>query len=84
MKTNEPAADEIMNYKGLSAYLKMAQGTLRHKVMGNSIPYYKIGKNVRFSKTLIEKWLAEHQREAKVKKPENNETGGGVLPDESA
>ena len=66
MKTNEPAADEIMDYKGLSAYLKMAQGTLRHKVMVGIIPYYKIGKNVRFSKTLINKWLAEHQREVKV------------------
>jgi hypothetical protein len=45
--------DEVMGYKGLSAYLKMAQNTLRHKVMRGEIPFFKIGKCVRFSKKIL-------------------------------
>ncbi len=60
MKTTEAKTDEVMNYKGLSAYLKLSQGTLRHKVMRNEIPFFKIGSSVRFSKTKIDAWLDEH------------------------
>lgn len=49
--------DEVMNYRGLSEYLKLSQGTLRHKVMRNEIPFFKIGSSVRFSKTKIDAWL---------------------------
>ena len=52
--------DEVMNYRGLSTYMKLAQGTLRHKVMRGEIPYFKIGWSVRFSKREIDLWLAEH------------------------
>ncbi len=52
MKTTEAKTDEVMNYKGLSAYL--------HKVMRNEIPFFKIGSSVRFSKTKIDAWLDEH------------------------
>jgi len=31
--------DEVMNYQGLSAYLKISQGSLRHKVMRGGIPF---------------------------------------------
>jgi|GEM_PF-1944712 len=55
-------ADEVMDYRGLSAYLKMAQNTLRHKVMRNEIPFYKIGSSVRFCKKDIDEWLAGHKR----------------------
>jgi excisionase family DNA binding protein len=53
-------SDEVMDYKGLSAYLKMAQNTLRHKVMRGEIPFFKIGKSVRFSKKYIGAWLEKH------------------------
>ncbi|MDR2924093.1 MAG: helix-turn-helix domain-containing protein [Treponema sp.] len=46
-------SDEVMDYKGLSAYLKLVQNTLRHKVMYGEIPFFKIGKCVRFSKKNI-------------------------------
>jgi excisionase family DNA binding protein len=55
--------DEVMDYKGLSAYLKMAQNTLRHKVMHGKIPFFKIGKYVRFSKKDIGLWLEKHGKE---------------------
>jgi len=54
--------DEVMDYRGLSAYLKMAQGTLRHKVMRGEIPHFKIGHSVRFSKKRIDSWLGEYHR----------------------
>jgi excisionase family DNA binding protein len=62
MKLIEAPTDEVMNYRGLSAYLKIAQGTLRHKVMRSEIPFFKIGQSVRFSKKHIDKWLEEHKR----------------------
>jgi excisionase family DNA binding protein len=65
MKVIEPSTDEVMDYRGLSVYMKVAQGTLRHYVMNNQIPFYKVGTNVRFSKSKIDAWLAEHHREPK-------------------
>ena len=53
---------EVMNYRGLSMYLKMAEGTLRHKVMRGEIPFFKIGGSVRFSKRHIDVWLEKHHR----------------------
>jgi excisionase family DNA binding protein len=67
MKLIEPSVDEVMDYKGLSVYLKLSQGTLRHKVMNGEIPFYKVGFNVRFSKKHIDAWLEEHHQRAKRK-----------------
>lgn len=53
--------DEVMDYRGLSEYLKIPQGSLRHKVMRNGIPYFKIGRSVRFSKKQIDLWLEERR-----------------------
>jgi excisionase family DNA binding protein len=66
MKAIDPAfADEVMDYRGLSAYLKLAQNTLRHKVMRDEIPFYKIGSSVRFCKRDIDEWLAGHRQNRK-------------------
>jgi excisionase family DNA binding protein len=65
------ALDEVMNYRGLSEYLKLAQGTLRKKVMRGEIPYYKIGHSVRFSKKRIDKWLEGQKRELEGKQVGN-------------
>jgi len=78
MKEFEPPADEVMSYKGLSAYLKLSQNTLRHKVMNGAIPFFKIDGAVRFSKTKIDAWLEEHHRGAKRKQAKN---GGGFFTD---
>jgi excisionase family DNA binding protein len=60
--------DEVMDYRGLSVYLKMAHGTLRHKVMRGEIPFYKIGSSVRFAKKDIDAWLAGYRRGLRVAK----------------
>ena len=80
MKEIEPQADEVMSYKGLSAYLKLSQNTLRHKVMNGTIPFFKIDGAVRFSKKKIDAWIEERHKGAKRKKTKNNDelfTDGG-------
>jgi excisionase family DNA binding protein len=54
--------DEVMDYKALAAWLKLAEGTLRHYVMEGRLPFVKIGAHVRFLKPEIEKWLLERNR----------------------
>ena len=71
MKEIDIPTDEVMSYKGLSAYLKLSQGTLRHKVMNNKIPFFKIDGAVRFSKKKIDAWLEELQKSTKRKQAEN-------------
>jgi excisionase family DNA binding protein len=62
MGEERPRADEVMDYRALAAYLKLAEGTLRHYVMDKSIPFVKVGSHVRFLKGEIEKWLLERNR----------------------
>jgi excisionase family DNA binding protein len=67
-----------MDYKALAVYLKMAEGTLRHYVMREEIPFAKIGAHVRFLKTEIDRWLFERNR-----RPVGKGTGkSGVVRDE--
>jgi excisionase family DNA binding protein len=61
-KLFELPPDEVMDYRGAAAYLKMAAGSLRHKVMKGTIPFFKIGSSVRFSKNDIDAWLKEHRK----------------------
>ena len=70
MKVIEPPNDEVMSYKGLSAYLKLSQNTLRHKVMNGKIPFFKIDGAVRFSKKKIDAWLEELHKSSKRKQPD--------------
>ena len=65
MKETDAFPDDVMSYKGLSAYLKLSQGTLRQKVMKGTIPFFKIGGAVRFSKKKIDVWIEERHRETK-------------------
>jgi excisionase family DNA binding protein len=65
IKVITPPADDVMDYKGLSAYLKMSQSTLRHRVMFGKIPFFKIGFSVRFSKADIDAWLEGHRKSPK-------------------
>ena len=67
MKIIETPDGEVMSYRGLAAYLKLSQGTLRHKVMRGKIPFFKIDGSVRFSKKKIDEWLEEKHRGTKSK-----------------
>ena len=69
-----PTNDDVMNYKQLSAYLKMGETTLRQKVMKGTIPSLKIDGAVRFSKTEIDEWLKGHKRKTSENKTIETET----------
>jgi excisionase family DNA binding protein len=63
-QTADPASrEEVFNYHGLAAYLKIPEGTLRHWVIEGRIPFSKLGFHVRFSKSVIDQWFKEHQRD---------------------
>lgn len=63
MGEEKPAADEVMDYRGLAGYLKIAPGTLRHYVMTRQIPFVKVGARVLFKKIDIDAWLRDKSRE---------------------
>jgi excisionase family DNA binding protein len=65
--------EEVFDYHGLAAYLKIPEGTLRHWVMEGRIPFSKLGVHVRFSKSVIDRWFKEHQRDCRAA---GKKTGG--------
>jgi excisionase family DNA binding protein len=78
MGEEKPGADEVMDYGALAAYLKLAEGTLRHYVMAGRIPFTRIGSRVRFLKTEIDRWLLERSSRPAGKK--EGKGGGGLFP----
>jgi excisionase family DNA binding protein len=60
---NPAKGEEVFDYPGLAAYLKIPEGTLRHWVIEGRIPFSKLGFHVRFSKSVIDQWFKEHQRD---------------------
>ena len=51
---------KAMDYKSCSEITGLAERTLRNMVSQKKIPFYKIGKSVRFSQEKISVWLEEH------------------------
>ena len=74
----------VMNYRELSGYLKMAEGTLRRWVSEGKIPSFKIGRNVRFAKKDIDVWLEKLRRGIRGRQTGNGNTadGGGLFANE--
>lgn len=48
---------DVMNLEELSAYLRMSRASIYHLVAAGKIPGTKIGKQWRFSRDTIERWL---------------------------
>jgi excisionase family DNA binding protein len=63
MGEEKQAGEEVMDYRGLAAYMKIAYGTLRHYVMTRQIPFIKVGARVLFYKKDIDVWLEKKSRE---------------------
>ena len=83
-QTADPAGrEEVFNYRGLADYLKIPEGTLRHWVIEGRIPFSKLGFHVRFSKSVIDKWFKEHQRDYRYagKKTGGKKREGGGGPE---
>jgi excisionase family DNA binding protein len=55
-----PQDSGLMEYRDVARYLKMTEGTIRHWVMKDEVPCFKIGASVRFSRKQIDKWLLDN------------------------
>ena len=69
---------EFLTITDLSQYLNLKESTIYAKVEGGILPYYRIGRLIRFKKAEIDHWM-EGQRIAprnipseKLFKPRNN------------
>jgi excisionase family DNA binding protein len=71
------SGEEVFDYHGLAAYLKIPEGTLRHWVMEGRIPFTKLGFHVRFSKKAIDTWFEENRRDRKGKGNTGGKPGAG-------
>jgi excisionase family DNA binding protein len=69
--------EEVFDYRGLAAYLKIPEGTLRHWVAEGRIPYTKLGMHVRFSRNVIDTWFKEHHRDCRAA----GKKAGGKAPE---
>jgi excisionase family DNA binding protein len=83
-KANPANREEVFDYHGLAAYLKIPEGTLRHWVIEGRVPFSKLGVHVRFSKNIIDRWFREHHRDCRSvgkraggKKHKREQEGGG-------
>jgi excisionase family DNA binding protein len=70
----------VFDYKSLSAYLSVAQVTLRHWVMEGAIPFTKMGRRVGFDKKEIELWLEQNTRYSLKAERKSKPAGDTVVP----
>ena len=70
--------DEYFDYYGLSEFLKIPIGSLRHRVKKEKIPHFKIGRSIRFSKQQILLWVNEYKQEGN--QTEIKEIGSELYP----
>jgi excisionase family DNA binding protein len=50
----------LMNVRDVSRYLRCSVSTVRRLVSKSEIPHFRLGKLVRFRRTEIDAWLAQH------------------------
>ena len=51
------APDDILTVDQLAEYLGIAKQRVYEAVSKNTIPYFKVGKSLRFRRSVIEKWI---------------------------
>lgn len=59
--------NDILSLNDLAEYLRISKSTLYQLSEGGKIPSFKVGKQLRFRKNAINKWIAkEEKRKAKL------------------
>ena len=69
MTTNQPPSGSFLEYltiKELSTYLKIPAKTIYFKVSLQQIPYYRVGRLIRFRRDEIDEWLSAFRVDPKV------------------
>lgn len=57
LSKNAIECDTILDIKGLAEYLKVTQNWIYQQTHLNTIPYMKLGNQLRFKKKDIDRWL---------------------------
>lgn len=60
--------NELFTIDEISAYLKLTKGTVYKLCQWRKLPYFKAGKQLRFSKKSIDKWIVARERLERNKK----------------
>jgi len=60
--------NDIFTVEELSKYLKLPKSTIYMFTSKNRIPHFKLGKQVRFKKSKIDKWADELEATANNKR----------------
>jgi excisionase family DNA binding protein len=56
---------EILSLNELSEYLKIPKSTLYKLSEANQIPSFKVGKQLRFRKSAIDRWIVMKEKKKK-------------------
>jgi excisionase family DNA binding protein len=62
------AGEKLVGYKDVAEYMGVSYGYLRQLVSNDYIPYYKLGRSVRFRLSEIDKWLSNRKSRYRSKK----------------
>ena len=60
--------NDIMSLNELSEYLRTPKSTLYKLIEAGKIPSFKVGKELRFKRTSIDKWIAQQEKAKKKKR----------------
>ena len=61
-----PGKEGLMNVEQAAEYLGMASQTVYRRVSEKTLPFYKIGRLVRFRQSELDQWLRTAQKGWKV------------------
>jgi excisionase family DNA binding protein len=53
--------EPLLDYRSLARYIRISESALRCWVMQGRLPFFKIGKAVRFRRSEIDSWLTAHR-----------------------
>ena len=59
------SSEEVLTAKDLASYLRCHVSTLYRLVNRGEIPHFRLGSDIRFKRSAIEKWLDEQGPQAK-------------------
>ena len=67
---DRPGNEEVLTVKEASGYLKIAEKTLYRFIREQNIPAFKLGREWRFKKSLLDEWMEKriNQRQKETKK----------------
>ncbi len=54
--------DEVLDVKGAAELLKCSRETVYRMARDGSIPFFRVGRNLRFRRRALLEWAAEQER----------------------